>query len=504
MFMKRLLRYLALAALIIGFFSCQKELSLEFGNYKPVELDMAWEFRDTAKLHKGTFDTAYLQSQGTLQALTLEGFSEDGKGSIFLQLIGDPLQPGVYTADASAFEYTEDGFLSYTSIYGPDVQFIINVSRIDSAGITATFSGIVTNSLGEVTEIKEGRFSARFGAPGDDQPLDPGEAIPTCEAITVHGTYAKGVEMTTENYVVVPVSVITPGSWSVMTEEDNGLTLFGEGELEGGDSEIILYVTGTPTEAVESLFEIHLGPLVCQLAIATSGQEQALVDGPVGSLRRQEKATAEPATDNLLYYEGTARIGQIDDEKNRRKIYYNGQNSIDRIDYYSTTGFGNYRLDARHRFRYHANGQVFAVMNFPDNDMPDTLMTYYWNANNTLSRKVKFSGWDIVAVYDYTYTAGNMTRITVTSSGVTKTIDIGYDNRENKFSDFPHQYAFLDRALVFDQVEYQDAFYYSTNYPVSVTVSGGVSLPIDVNINPNRMPVTINAGGQAVYRFFYY
>ncbi len=502
--MKRLLRYLALIALIIGFFSCQKELSLEFGNYKPVELDMAWEFRDTAKLFKGTFDTAYLQSQGTLQALTLEGFSEDGTGSIFLQLIGDPLQPGVYTADAAAFEYTEDGFLSYTSIYGPDVQFIITVSRIDSAGITATFSGMVTNALGEVTEITEGRFSARFGAPDDDQPLDPGEAIPTCEAITVHGTYAKGVEMTTENYVVVPVSVITPGSWSVMTEEDNGLTLFGEGELEGGDSEIILFVTGTPTEAIESLFEIHLGPLVCQLAINTSGEEQLVGDGPVGSLRRQEKVPAEPATDELLYYEGTARIGQIDNDQIRRKIFYNGQNNIDRIDYYTAMGFGNYRLDARHRFRYHANGQVFAIMNFPDNDMPDTLMTYYWNSNNTLSRKVRFSGWDIAAIYDYTYTAGNLTRIVINALGSTKTIDIEYDNRENKFSDFPHQYPYLDRALIIDQVEYYDAFYYSANYPVSIAVSDGSSHSVDVSINPNRMPVDVKADGQTVYRFFYY
>jgi hypothetical protein len=68
-----------------------------------------------------------------------------------------------------------------------------------------------------------------------------------CTAPVINGEYSQGIAVTSANYVVLQVSVTTPGTYTISTAEINGLTFSGAGVfLSTGLQTIILTAIGTP------------------------------------------------------------------------------------------------------------------------------------------------------------------------------------------------------------------------------------------------------------------
>ena len=151
----RILSLLTAVALLIS--SCQKELSVENG--KGGGADAQWEFSE-ASTYKGSIDTAYLEPSGTFESLAFEGSSGDGNGQIFLQIYGTTITSTSYRNPNVFFEYVEGGKTRFSNVPTNPDAFTVVITSLDANGVTGTFSGEVIDSLGQVSTITNGKFSA--------------------------------------------------------------------------------------------------------------------------------------------------------------------------------------------------------------------------------------------------------------------------------------------------------------------------------------------------------
>jgi hypothetical protein len=158
--MTLLRKLLAFSTLLILFFSCQKELSLENGGETGGEFQ--WEFKEAALEFKGPIDTAYIDASAGLEALSIEGVSSDGTGSIILQVFGNPLSATTYKTPNVVFEYASNGTVEYLNDLSATDKFSVTISSIDSVSVSGTFSGEVEDKQGNVKTISEGKFTAKF------------------------------------------------------------------------------------------------------------------------------------------------------------------------------------------------------------------------------------------------------------------------------------------------------------------------------------------------------
>lgn len=145
----------------MGVFSlaaCTKEKSIEQSD-DAVSLENTWRFTQGTRLYSGLVDTVMIEEVNGLQILTLEGSTTDGVGLLGLALGGAILQPGEYISPLSAMIYLEDSEEVFES--NPlNADFKINITRLDSALVTGTFSGKVLDSTGVEVDIIAGSFSA--------------------------------------------------------------------------------------------------------------------------------------------------------------------------------------------------------------------------------------------------------------------------------------------------------------------------------------------------------
>jgi len=160
--MKRLKLLSLLAILGIIFFSCQKELSNESGNPGPAGAQ--WEFTEGTATFKGTIDTAYLEPAGGFQSFVFEGGTADGKGQIFLQVVGTSITATNFKNPNVSFAYVENGSIVYSNIPTEADAFTVVITTLNATSVTGTFSGEVENSAGEKKTITNGKFSASFQA----------------------------------------------------------------------------------------------------------------------------------------------------------------------------------------------------------------------------------------------------------------------------------------------------------------------------------------------------
>jgi hypothetical protein len=161
--MKYLQHLLVLSGAIVIFFSCQKEYSVE-NNGPGTNIGASqWQFKDsTGALLKGPVDTAYIDSVGPLKYLTVEGVSDDGRDFITLQVFGTTIAPGAYKLPNSMFDYIRSGVSIYQSDAAVAPDFTVNITAIDTAGVTGTFSGKVKDANNVVRTITEGKFAGKF------------------------------------------------------------------------------------------------------------------------------------------------------------------------------------------------------------------------------------------------------------------------------------------------------------------------------------------------------
>ena len=152
-----LLAFLSIALII----SCKKEKSLESGYTG--NLNAEWEFK-VGKQYKGHVDTAYIQDFGVgIQALFLEGTSDDGKEILSIQVINiDLTKPATYKTPGVLFTYLKNSDLLYANDVLAAGEFELVITRIDSVSVSGTFNGRVKDSAGALKTVTDGKFSAKL------------------------------------------------------------------------------------------------------------------------------------------------------------------------------------------------------------------------------------------------------------------------------------------------------------------------------------------------------
>ena len=93
--MKLLKHVLWLTGILVLFFSCKKEKSLEgASNAGPTQ----WQFKDSALSFSGRMDTAYHQTAGSIASFVLEGScnSSSNPGDFYIEIFGSNITVGTY------------------------------------------------------------------------------------------------------------------------------------------------------------------------------------------------------------------------------------------------------------------------------------------------------------------------------------------------------------------------------------------------------------------------
>lgn len=498
--MKQYARHILVLLSAFMIISCSKEKSYEGKPYTPPELIDQWQFREGGTLFKGDFTNVSRQTQGDMEAITLQGASNPSGGLIFIQIIGEPILPGEYTGDIGVFQYVVDRQIKYQSGSGND--FVIKVTSVENGIIKGEFSGKVMDEDGNEYTITDGKFGGVFGDADDD---GTAKGNISCLSININGIYEAGVDLGSDHFINVGLEVTRPGTYSIITNNANGMVFFAEGEFENtGLQYITMYGIGKPLQDGESEFEFTFDNKTCTFKVNVSGEE-SLVEGAIGSLASEERLQAPLFQDNYKYWLNNQKIGEIISSLNQRRIInYDGQDKISMVNYYLSSSGGGWTLAARTRFNYNAAGQVESVVFIDQNGQAtDTLARYVWNANGTIKEKYAFdqNGNNTHKVV-YSYTDGNITGIEKTSSSGTVTYTVEYDSRENNFSAIHNQFYFLDAAALSDGDHIFEIFYFSDNLPVKIT-TGGSQADIEVQINPSRMPLLIKWNGTDLYRYTY-
>lgn len=92
-----------------------------------------------------------------------------------------------------------------------------------------------------------------------------------CMNYVLAGNYITGVAMTTANTVVINVNVTTPGTYTISTQQSNGMTFTGAGTLANtGVQTITLTAAGTPIAAGSANFPVQVGTSTCNFAVVVT------------------------------------------------------------------------------------------------------------------------------------------------------------------------------------------------------------------------------------------
>jgi hypothetical protein len=94
------------------------------------------------------------------------------------------------------------------------------------------------------------------------------DSVGNCLPIAVFGAYTVGSALTDSNYIVVPVSVASPGSYYVYTNFANGYSFQSSGSFTStGNVNVKLAGTGRPAFAQTDSFTVHLNSGSCTFSV---------------------------------------------------------------------------------------------------------------------------------------------------------------------------------------------------------------------------------------------
>src|ERR1700712_3670090 len=161
--MKYLQRLFILLTVSAAIFSCQKEYSVE-NNGGSLSASAQWSFTEGSAQFKGPIDTVTVDTVGAYTFLTISGHSSDKKDLITLQVFGASVKAGTYKTPFSLFAYARNGVIMYQTNQTAVDSFTIVISKLDSTGITGTFSGKAWDSSKTYKTIVDGKFSSVFKA----------------------------------------------------------------------------------------------------------------------------------------------------------------------------------------------------------------------------------------------------------------------------------------------------------------------------------------------------
>ena len=93
-----------------------------------------------------------------------------------------------------------------------------------------------------------------------------------CSGATYAGTYTAGTPLTGTNAVLLNVTVITPGTYTITTNTVNGMTFSGTGTfIIAGSQPVVLIGSGTPTVSGAFNFTTTAGISTCTFSITVNG-----------------------------------------------------------------------------------------------------------------------------------------------------------------------------------------------------------------------------------------
>lgn len=413
--MKRIQNYVLLLAVLAGVIisSCQKEKSLETGG---VPLGAAaWEFKEGSAEFKGSMDTAFYSTIGGVSALVLEGTSTNFQDDFYLEVYGTSITAGTYATPAVYFEYISGG----TAIYSNDPlalnKFSVTISKIDSAGVTGSFSGEVVDVAGNIKTISNGKFTGKFATQAPPPPPGTGQLM----------------------------------LWAQQGCSNNLLI-----NVNGQKDTITSFQPSAPScgTAGTALFTLAPGnytwKAVCEGATDTVSGSVTVTDGNCTTQEVVLNGNPAPNTcilSNLASYAlNGAKLSAITST-------FNAQNQVIKtqlIDSSSQTGgtvdnefvinhvTSRINIDANQYFVLDANGRVREFHGYADpsdNTSFEVVINYTYDPGGYMKEAfltlVAAPPTDPPAlVYAYTWTGGNLTKVTMTyESGEKSVIDYQYD-----------------------------------------------------------------------------
>ena len=269
----RIIRLLLLIVITCPlFWSCQKEYSLEGSNIKlPAG---TWQFNDSAKLFKGTMDTAYIDTTAPTRVLNLLGTSLSGLEAFSIRLYSiDSFTVGTYKASLSQSEFNYSS--STGLVYQSDLltgEFIVTINVLSNNRITGIFSGMSKDSAGNSKQITLGKFTSaiklRSVATGNSASGSLGVTAGSCTPVTISGIFTQGIVLDPSNTVQVQVTVSTPGTYTISTNTINGVSFKKSGSFaSAGIQNVVMTGVGMPVNAGSQNFTVTFGASVCNFSI---------------------------------------------------------------------------------------------------------------------------------------------------------------------------------------------------------------------------------------------
>lgn len=90
-------------------------------------------------------------------------------------------------------------------------------------------------------------FNVSFGSGGPSAVFTYAGAPGNCTAPIVNGTYSSGLSLGATNYVDLAVNVTTPGAYTIITNNTNGISFSGSGVFTASGAQVIRLIgSGTP------------------------------------------------------------------------------------------------------------------------------------------------------------------------------------------------------------------------------------------------------------------
>lgn len=174
-----------------------------------------------------------------------------------------------------------------------------------------------------------------------------------CMNYVLAGDYITNVAMTAANTVVINVNVTTPGTYSISTQQSNGMTFSGAGTLANtGAQTITLTAAGTPVVAGSTNFPVQVGTGECSFTVDVAAPS-AVDYFPRTAGSNWSYQFGVDANDSILV---RAKVGTVVLAGNQYTVFEGTDDA--------TAGFGdfgNYRKSGSNYYTYADLGAYFQM-----------------------------------------------------------------------------------------------------------------------------------------------
>lgn len=262
----------ALFLMLAGVISCSKDYSIE--GRSPDKAHGSWNFTSNTKLYNGSIDSSSFNIISGTKVLYIQGPSIIGNQLFHLTLYtNDVFKPGIYKASSSEVDFALATVNK--SLFQSDLisgEFTVNITNMTSNTVSGTFSGTADDSTGTAVQIVDGNFASTIdltkNVSGASSSGNLGSTAGACTPATVSGTYTQNVTMGAGNTVQIQVNVITPGTYTITTDNVNGVIFSSTGNFTTtGVQSVILNGSGTPTGTGAKTYTITYGSSTCTFNI---------------------------------------------------------------------------------------------------------------------------------------------------------------------------------------------------------------------------------------------